>query len=1023
MSENTEDSDIKKEEASKNLVKGEVDSEGLLKESELDSSKSDEKPSLEGDSGNESQTEAEKVKEEEPDIGGSNPSDLEQEDEEEEGGDDDDDDDEEEDGDGDDVHRRKRRRGNQFLDVEAEVDEDEDEDEDDEEAELLKKDFLADDEAPEAASAVAESHIKLDRSREKLDEEDAQALAAQFRERYGRSASSRYMGSGAKVSQRLLLPSVDDPSIWGIHVKHGREKSIVRQLYARMFNMKNVEGVYSAFQRDDFEGYIYVEARRIDVVDRILSGIPGIYITGGKVLVPIDEYPDLLRPGKPEDHEVKPGSYVRIRSGKYKGDLGVVDNLADNGLEVRVKLIPRLDYGRGVGSLTGRGRRGYHKGMARPPQKLFSQYSASQYDPEHLTTARTERNFFVYRNEEYIDGYLFKDISTTHLVTKDIRPTLRELELFGMGNDSKGQDIEGEPEGSMPVDINKMARSLKKAQSSSILFQPGDRIVVSSGEQTGMHGHVTSVAGNGKIVEVILKDSSTKEEVEVPASALRKVFLPGDHVTVVRGVHSGESGMIVQVQQKQVTLISDQTGKDVTVFANYLQRSVDRGTVNIATESAEQGGSGDGDGESANTTFELHQVVRLNPTEVGLVIRVEKNALSVLRTDGRVIRVEPEQIQSAVELDRMTEKTTDRSGNEVKVGDVVKEVHGEKRQGNVLHVLKTTLFVRSKSLVANSGIFVVDADTVQILSAHTDTSTNSPAVAISGAFKMPDLSRMNPNRMAHPQASISSSKFGGRDPTIHQYVSVRKGPYKGKKGLVKDANGPMARVEMHNPAKIVPINKVDLLFEVRPGQYIAYEQFAESRGRGRRSGRGERGGRGYAGATSRPPIANVGSGSPMWSSSSPRASAISSAPNSGAPAGGRTPSWSSSRTPSWGGKTPGWGNSGEKTPSWSSGGGKTPAWGSGSRSSWGGSSIRGQKTSYGGNTSYGGSTAYGGSSSYGGKTSYGGSTAYGGNAWKPTGSNGGQAKSSDWGSTPSTGDWDAPTPVAPKKEDDNYIPE
>ncbi|VUG16949.1 DEBR0S1_29800g1_1 [Brettanomyces bruxellensis] len=799
MSEDKRGSGMKEDETHKSLVKGEEDNEKILRESELETNTPEDKSIPEVGSGDQPDSKEQIVKKEEPEVEDSNNAALGQDDEEEDSNnhdddeeeenddddDDDDNDDDDDDDDGDDVHRRKRRRGNRFLDVEAEVDEDEDEDEDDEEAELLKKDFLADDEAPEAASAAAESHIKLDRSREKLDEEDAQALAAQFRERYGRSASSRYMGSGAKVSQRLLLPSVDDPSIWGIHVKHGREKSIVRQLYARMFNMKGVEGVYSAFQRDDFEGYIYVEARRIDVVDRILSGIPGIYITGGKVLVPIDEYPDLLRPGKPEDHEVKPGSYVRIRSGKYKGDLGIVDNLADNGLEARVKLIPRLDYGRGVGSLTGRGHRGYHKGMARPPQKLFSQYSASQYDPEHLTTARTERNFFVYRNEEYIDGYLFKDISMTHLVMKDIRPTLRELELFGMGKDNNAQNIDNEAEGgSMPVDINKMARSLKKAQISSILFQPGDRIVVSSGEQTGMHGHVTSVAGNGKIVQVILKDGPAKEEVEVPASALRKVFLPGDHVTVVRGVHSGESGMIVQVQRKQVTLISDQTGKDVTVFANYLQRSVDRGALNMATESTEQEDADDEDGESS-ATFELHQIVRLNPTDVGLVIRVEKNALTILRTDGFTVRVEPEQIQSAVKLDRMTEKTTDRFGNEVKVGDVIKEIHGEKRQGNVLHVFRTTLFVRSKSIVENSGLFVVDADTVQILSAHADISTNSPAVAISGAFKMPDLSRMNPNRMAHPQINVSSTKFGGRDPTIHQYVSVRKVRTRVKRGLLR----------------------------------------------------------------------------------------------------------------------------------------------------------------------------------------------------------------------------------------------
>ncbi|VEU20926.1 DEKNAAC101887 [Brettanomyces naardenensis] len=936
-----------------------------------------------------------------------------EEEEGEEGEDDDEDDDDDEDEDEEEgVRSRKKSRGNRFLDVEAEVDEDDEEEEDDEEAELLKREFLADDQAglEEDDEAGAPSHVKLDRSREKLDEQDAQALADQFRQRYGRSASSRYMGSGAKVSQRLLLPSVDDPSIWGVHVRNGREKDVVRQLYARMFNMKGVEGVFSAFQRDDYVGYVYVEARRMDSVDRILAGIPGIYTSAGKVLVPIEEYPDLLRPGHSEDLQLKPGSYVRIKSGRYKGDLGIVDNLAESDLEVRVKLVPRLDYGRGIS--VGRGRQS--STASRPPQRPFSQLEASQYDPEHLTTARSDRDYYVYRNEEYIGGFLYKDISISHLVTKEVKPSLRELTLFNGSGDNDG------------IDMQHVARTLRHSREAAVAFQPNDRVIVISGEQTGMHGHVVSAAQD-KIVRVILEDAKgTTEEVDVPSQALRKVFLPGDYVTVVHGVHSGEGGMIVRVGDQQVTLVSDQTGQDVTVFPNYLQRAAESSSSAAAAES---GG------------FELHQLVRLNSEEVGIVLKTEKEALSVLRTDGRVIRIEPEQVQSAVTLDRMTEKTTDRVGSELKVGDVVKEVRGEKRQGAVLHIYRTSVFIKSKTLVENTGIFVADSDSVQTVS--------TKGSLVSDAFKVPDLSKMNPNRMQAPQSSgmmEAASRMGGRDPTLHQYVSVRKGPYKGKKGIVKDANGDMARVEMHNPAKITPIKKTDLLFEVRPGTYVGYEQFAESRGRGR-GGRGGYGGRGSGGSggfggrggfggpggpvgeprgpggygSTSPAVSAgyatpAGATSPLWSSggngSGSRTPAWSSSHASGS---GRTPSWSSGerggRTPAWGsgGRTPAWG-SGAKTPSWT--GGKTPAWGesaaaassgpSGSRSSWGG------KTSYGNGT--GGSTSYGGGTAYGGKS-----------AWQPDAESGSSSKVSDWGATPAAGDWDAPTP-APKKEDD-YAPE
>ncbi|GME72899.1 unnamed protein product [[Candida] boidinii] len=188
---------------------------------------------------------------------------------------DDDDEDEEDEDDEDENTKRKRRRQNRFLDVEAEVDDEEEEEDDDEEAELLRKEFLADDYAGDEADGSApkddRSHRKLDRSREKIDEQDAQALADQFKARYGRSSSSRYMGSTTNVSQRLLLPSVDDPLIWGIRVRNGTEKEVVKTIYARMSNTKKAPEVFSAFQRNNFVGYVYIEARRFDAVNEIIK--------------------------------------------------------------------------------------------------------------------------------------------------------------------------------------------------------------------------------------------------------------------------------------------------------------------------------------------------------------------------------------------------------------------------------------------------------------------------------------------------------------------------------------------------------------------------------------------------------------------------------------------------------------------------------------------------------------------------------------------------------------------------------
>ncbi|GMM30484.1 transcription elongation factor [Martiniozyma asiatica (nom. inval.)] len=836
-----------------------------------------------------------------------------EEDDDEDEDDDDDEDDDEDDEDEDETSRgrKKRRAGNQFLDVEAEVDDDDEEEEEDEDAELLRQEFLADEQGDVELNEESRAHRKLDRSREKLDEQDAQALADEFKARYGRSTSSRYMGSTQNVSQRLLLPSVDDPLIWGIRVRNGKEKEIVKQLHARMLHMRGAD-IYSAFQRNNFVGYIYVEARKLEAVDKILQGLPNIYQNQGKILVPIEEYPDLLRPGRSDEVRLKPGAYIRVKTGRYKGDLGIVDNLAENDLEVRVKLIPRLDYGRNtvIDPTTGKKKTPTYNATHRPPQRLFSDIEAQRYDHEHLTTSKRERNYFVYKNEEYIDGFLYKDIKLNQLETKRITPTLAELQLFNSGNGSSG------------LDLHSVSTIKKNAEGEAVIFQPNDRVQITTGEQAKMKGKILSIA-DAKIARVLLEGNDNDPEVnetivEAPTSSLRKIFVAGDHVTVIHGAHKDESGLIVDVKENNVTLVSDQTKKDITVFPNYLVRSTDS-----ATTSSKVG------------RFELHQMVNLRSHQVAMIIKVEKEIFTVLGSDGRVESVEPKQILSVLKTNRMTEKTTDRNGLEIKVGDVVKEAYGEKRQGNIMHVYKTHLFLHSKTVIENTGIFVTDSNSVQTIS-------NKGSIA--SQFKAPDLNKMNPDRLKQPTGAPQvQAKLNGRDFTLNCHVSVRKGPYKGKRGIIKDANGESARVEMHNPAKIIPINKSDLLYEQKSGNFVPYEVFLESRGR-----------RGGPARTSNPPgrsSSYAASNGSSWSGSGASQSWGSGSLNGN---GGKTPSWSSGgKTPAWGSggasnhgnKTPAWGSassggqsawgSGGKTPAWGSGG-KTPAWGDGGKTpAWG----------------------------------------------------------------------------------------
>lgn len=258
-------------------------------------------------------------------------------------------------------HRRKRRRErrNQFLDVEAEVDEDEDENDDDEdELNEIKDNFIADTHPDDLADLPAggetddRRHRELDRRREMEASLDAEKQAEILRRRYAnKNRAGRSSGDSAVVPKRLLLPSVDDPSIWAVRCKEGKEREAVFSIMKRIeerFGTKDELAITSAFERggtqSTMKGFIYVEAQRQADIMVALDGLMNVYPRTKMMLVEIKEMPDLLRVSKTPSLE--PGAYVRLRRpAKYAGDLAQIIEVTDTGLEVRIRYVPRLDYG------------------------------------------------------------------------------------------------------------------------------------------------------------------------------------------------------------------------------------------------------------------------------------------------------------------------------------------------------------------------------------------------------------------------------------------------------------------------------------------------------------------------------------------------------------------------------------------------------------------------------------------------------------------------------------------------------
>lgn len=443
---------------------------------------------------------------------------------------------------------------------------------------------------PVGAETDDRRHRQLDRQRELEASMDAEKQAQALKERYGRNRMAAT--DAVVVPKRLLLPSVDDPSIWGVRCKAGKEREVVFALQKRVEERppgsRKPLRIVSAFERSSaMSGYIYVEARRQGDVMEALDGLSFVYPRTKMVLVPVREMPDLLRVRKSE--ELMPGGWVRIKRGKYQGDLAQIEEVETNGLEVTVRLVPRLEYGLNEDSnapITDPKRKrfgGANSTAPRPPQRLFSEAEAKKKHAKYLSaTSGLGGKSWSYFSDTYIDGFLIKDMKVQHLITQNVNPRLEEVTMFAKGAD----------DGTSNLDLASLAETLKKTNAEDS-YLPGDTVEVFRGEQQGVVGRTISTRGDIVTLQVIEGDMAG-QKIDAPVKTLRKRFREGDHVKVIGGSrYQDELGMVVQVKGDSVTLLSDMSLQEITVFSKDLR---------ISTESDVDGKLG---------MFDVHDLVQL----------------------------------------------------------------------------------------------------------------------------------------------------------------------------------------------------------------------------------------------------------------------------------------------------------------------------------------------------------------------------------------------------------------------------
>ncbi|KAK4490177.1 hypothetical protein RD792_000834 [Penstemon davidsonii] len=668
--------------------------------------------------------------------------------------------------------KRQRNTAAGFFDEEAAVDSEEEEEEEEGEDDFIDT----------GADIPDDDHRRMHRRpllpRED-EQEDVEEIERRIQERYAKSLNVEYDEEATDVEQQALLPSVRDPKLWMVKCAIGREREVAVCLMQKYIDKGSEIQIRSVIALDHLKNYIYVEADKEAHVREAIKGMRNIY-PGKIMLVPIKEMTDVLSV-ESKAIEISRDTWVRMKIGLYKGDLAKVVEVDNVRLRATVKLIPRIDLQALANKLEGR--EVPKKKTFTPPARFMNIDEAREL---HIRVERkrdpsTGDYFEKIEGMLFKDGFLYKNVSLRSLSTQNIQPTFDELEKFRQPAETGDGDMSS---------LSTLFANRKKGH-----FMKGDRVIVVKGDLKNLKGWVEKVEED--TVHIKPNEEGLPRTLAIGEKELCKYFEPGNHVKVVSGATEGATGMVVSVEGHVVNIVSDTTKELLRVFADNVVESseVTSGVTRI------------GD-------YELHDLVVLDDNSFGVIIRVESEALQVLkgvpdRPDVALVRLR--EIKYKVDKKIFAK---DRYKNTLSVKDVVKILEGPCRgkQGPVEHIYRGILFVYDRHHLEHAGFICVKSESCMMVGgsrANGDRNGNASTSKFSH-LRTPPRVPQSPMRSARGGPMNFGGRHGGgrgHDALVGATIKIRLGHYKGCKGRVKDVKGSMVRVELESQMKVVTVDR------------------------------------------------------------------------------------------------------------------------------------------------------------------------------------------------------------------------
>ena len=330
----------------------------------------------------------------------------------------------------------------------------------------------------------------------------------------------------------------------------------------------------------------------------------------------------------------------------------------------------------------------------------------------------------------------------------------------------------------------------------------GDSIRVLSGDMMRMTGIVTDITLDGKIL-VKMDNRDVSGYIPFIATDLVKRFELGDHVCVREGMHRGQLGMVIKIEDRKCLILSDLDKLEFWAAARDLSK----------TQESHHGYDHFGD-------YEVEDLVELQHHQFGVIVFADRDFCSILLAAGspekpEVKKTALQEIKCKCEARRNV--TSDRYTNRITAGDIVDFTMGgastQKSSGTVKYVSSPYLFIKMKDRTAllgyvaiHSKMCVVRGGHCPAMSSDANIGLRSPAPRqLEGSFR--DGGRFRGGRMSRGRFFLRGRGRGYRGQRESIMVKVIRGAHRGYRGRIKDETATHLRIELDAGSRIITVLK------------------------------------------------------------------------------------------------------------------------------------------------------------------------------------------------------------------------